>query len=88
MTNAKYIIKGDTCHGEVFRPSDWVDRLATMFATYDRNHRLRYIDGVRPCYVNDERCLQLDCALRNSHPSWFEYILQFADDNDLCVETV
>ena len=46
------IIEGITREGKPFRPSDWVDRMCSTFATFGENRKLRYSPYLRPEMVN------------------------------------
>ena len=36
------IIEGNTRAGKAFRPSDWVDRMCSTYATFGENRKLKY----------------------------------------------
>lgn len=78
-------ILGMTHSGCVFRPSDWVDRLAGRFSTFSRNRRLQYSSDVRPLTVEGMRGLLVDIRLVESDPEAFHFLMDFAIDNDLLI---
>ncbi len=92
MTNNKpasktveIIIQGLTREGKPFRPSDWVDRMCSTFATFGENRKLRYSPYLRPEVVNGARCLAVDMQLKDTNPEGFEQLMHFVDENQLNV---
>lgn len=79
------IIEGLTREGRPFRPSDWVDRMCSTFATFGENRKLRYSPYLRPEVINGVRCLAVDMRLKDINPEGFEQLMQFVDENDLNV---
>ena len=79
------IIEGITHEGKPFRPSDWVDRMCSTFATFGENRKLRYSLYLRPEMVNGVRCLAVDMQLKNINPEGFEQLMHFVDENQLSV---
>lgn len=76
------VIEGVTDEGETFRPSDWAERVSGTLSTF-RNHRIFYSPLLRPSIQNENKCVVLDKALKESHPTLYEHILQFARENNL-----
>jgi hypothetical protein len=85
MTNnpVEITIEGLTRAGKPFRPSDWVDRMCSTFATFGENRKLRYSPYLRPEVVNGVRSLAVDLKLKDTNPEGFEQLMQFADENQL-----
>ena len=85
MTNnpIEITIEGLTRAGKPFRPSDWVDRMCSTFATFGENRKLRYSPYLRPEVVNGVRSLAVDMKLKDTNPEGFEQLMQFADENQL-----
>jgi hypothetical protein len=85
MTEApvEITIEGLTRAGKPFRPSDWVDRMCSTFATFGENRKLRYSPYLRPEVVNGVRSLAVDMKLKDTNPEGFEQLMQFADENQL-----
>jgi hypothetical protein len=93
----KYLIKGITTSGAVFRPSDWTDRLCSVFAQFRptthlrsineaHNHKMQgYSTYVMPAFVDGVRSVILDSRLGNIEILALEFVLNFARDNDLTV---
>jgi hypothetical protein len=86
MTTGKTVeifVQGLTKEGKQFRPSDWVDRMCSSFATFGENRKLRYSPYLRPEVLNGVRCLAVDMKLKDVNPEGFEHVIQFADENQL-----
>lgn len=79
------VIESVRMDGRKFRPSDWIERIATMLATFGPDHRLHYADNVQPCMINGEKCLVIGRALEQQNPGAYRFIMQFAVDNNLSV---
>ena len=88
IEDSGYLILGTSSNGHKFRPSDWVERLATLFAVFDSGHRLRYDPRVRPASREGQKCLFVAGVLAKREPEAFRFIMDFANDNRLVVETV
>ena len=50
--NAEIIIEGNTREGKPFRPSDWVDRMCSTYATFGEDRKLKYSPYLKPKVVN------------------------------------
>ncbi|HQN65502.1 MAG TPA: DUF3579 domain-containing protein [Methylophilus sp.] len=84
MTTKQYmIIQGITKSGKQFRPSDWVDRMCSTYATFGEDKKLRYSPYLKPKVINGVRCLEVDLQLKTVNPEGFEQLLQFAEENQL-----
>lgn len=81
--NCRYIIEGVTEEGRKFRPSDWIDRIASMGASYGPSHRLVFSDMLHPELYEGEKCLMIDMALEQQNPNMFEYVMNFVTSNKL-----
>lgn len=86
----EYFIQGITSNGKKFRPSDWSERLAGVMSCFGPgargpNARLQYSLYVRPTMLGDLKCVILDSRLRDIEPMAFDFVLNFAKDNDLMV---
>lgn len=85
-------IQGITLEGKTFRPSDWVERLAGAMACFRP-------DGVRsgisayigyspycvPRVINGVKCVIVNEALREIEPMAWDFVMDFARDNELPV---
>src|ERR1700754_280773 len=87
----EFFIQGITSTGKKFRPSDWSERLAGVMAGFCAGARkgpnayMQYSLYVRPTMIGDLNCVILDSRLRDIEPMAFDFVLNFAKDNDLVV---
>lgn len=86
----EYFIQGITKDGKKFRPSDWSERLAGVMSCYGPgasgpNARLQYSRYVRPTLLGDLKCVIVDARLRDVEPMAFDFVMNFAKDNNLVV---
>ena len=87
-TNAvtsEIIIEGLTRAGKPFRPSDWVDRMCSTYASFGTDRKLRYSPYLKPRVVNGVRCLAVDMKLKDVNPEGFKQLMFFAEENQLNV---
>jgi Protein of unknown function (DUF3579) len=77
------IIESTTRDGKAFRPSDWIDRICSSFATFGENRKLRYSPYLKPEVISGTRCLVVDMQLKEVSPERFEELMQFANENRL-----
>lgn len=80
------LIKGITRDGKPFRPSDWAERLAGVFTRFGPGQRLGYSPYIRPVTVGNVRCVEVQPALREIDAMAFNFLMNFARDNELQVE--
>lgn len=83
--NNEIIIEGLTRAGKPFRPSDWVDRMCSTYATFGEDRKLKYSPYLKPRVVNGVRCLAVDLKLKTVNPEGFAQLMHFADENQLNV---
>ena len=76
-------IQSLTKEGKRFRPSDWVDRICSSYATFGDDRRLRYSPYLKPEMIDGVRCLAVKMQLKASNPEGFEELMQFASENQL-----
>ena len=86
----EYFIQGITKNGRKFRPSDWSERLCGVMSGFGPrakgpNARLQYSIYVRPTMIGDIKVVIVDSRLRDVEPMAFDFVLNFAKDNDLVV---
>ena len=86
----EYFIQGLTKDGKTFRPSDWSERLAGVMSCFGPgasgpNARLQYSLYVRPALLGNLKCVILDSRLRDIEPMAFDFVMNFAKDNNLVV---
>ena len=79
------IIEGNTRAGKPFRPSDWVDRMCSTYATFGDDRKLKYSPYLKPRVVNGVRCLAVDLKLKVVNPDGYAQLMHFADENQLNV---
>lgn len=82
-TPEEIIIQSLTREGKPFRPSDWVDRICSSYATFGDDRKLRYSPYLQPEMIDGVRCLVVDMRLRTANPDGFEELMQFAEENQL-----
>jgi hypothetical protein len=80
----------------VFRPSDWADRLCSVFAQYKSatfkpqqhigQHAVTYSKYLMPVVIDGVRSVVLDDALGEIEPLALDFVLNFASDNQLVVK--
>jgi hypothetical protein len=87
----EYFIQGITKSGKTFRPSDWSERLAGVMSMFGPgtkkgpNAYMQYSLYVRPTILDNLKCVILDSRLRDIEPMAFDFVMNFAKDNDLVV---
>jgi hypothetical protein len=88
----EYFIHGVTVHGKTFRPSDWAERLCGVMSCYrpggiatGRDAFIGYSPYVRPTSINGVKCVILDERLKDVELMAFNFVLNFAKDNELQV---
>lgn len=79
----EYIIEGKTREGKAFRPSDWVDRMCSTYATFGSDRKLKYSPYLKPRVLNGVRCLAVNLKLKIVNPEGFEQLMHFAEENKL-----
>ena len=81
--NNKLIIEGITKSGEKFRPADWAERVSGSLSTF-RNRRIIYSPLLRPATnKSGNKCIIIDNNLKQSNPSLYENLVEFAKKNNL-----
>lgn len=83
--SGEIIIEGNTRAGKPFRPSDWVDRMCSTYATFGEDRKLKYSPYLKPRVVNGVRCLAVDLKLRDVNPEGYAQLMHFAEENQLNV---
>lgn len=77
------VIESLTKAGKPFRPSDWVDRMCSTYATFGPDRKLKYSPYLKPNMINGVRCLVVDLKLKDVNPDGYAQLKQFADENML-----
>lgn len=89
--NQEFFILGITSNGKQFRPSDWAERLCGVMSCFNpdggggRNAHLQFSPYVRPTVVNGVKSVVVNHKLRQLEPMAFNFVVEFAKDNDLQV---
>jgi hypothetical protein len=60
-----------------------VDRISTVLASFGPDHRLRYAEGIRPCFVEGRKCLLVKKELEKDNPAAYEYVCSFVRTHGL-----
>ena len=88
----QYYIQGVTAQGRDFRPSDWAERLAGAMSSFrpggstgDRSSFIGYSPYCVPRVVDGVKCVIVNEALRGIEPMAWDFVMNFARDNELRV---
>lgn len=90
----QYYIRGVTHQGRVFRPSDWAERLAGAMASFrpgsaagvrQPGAHIGYSPYCIPRVVDGVKCVMVDEALREVELMAWDFVMNFARDNELPV---
>ena len=81
--NEYYVIFGKDVSGRKLRPSDWIERLCSTFASYDEDRRLRYSGSLVPGMIDGEKCLLVSPDLAVLNPVACAHIMEFVSSNHL-----
>jgi Protein of unknown function (DUF3579) len=88
----QFFVHGVTADGRTFRPSDWAERLAGVLSCYrpggmgsGRDAFIGYSPYVRPMVIGGVKCVLVDERLRDVERMAFDFVMNFAKDNDLPV---
>lgn len=88
ISESDVIIQGLTLAGKTFRPSDWAERLSGVLSSFGRERKLSYHPYVKPLMIDSVRCVCIDSKLKNVDPEVYQFLLDFAKDNDLRIGTL
>lgn len=83
-------IQGVTQDGKTFRPSDWADRLSGVMSQFrpggpQPGSHLSYSPWCFPTVINGVKCVVVNAELREAEPMAWDFVLNFAKDNNLQV---
>ncbi len=83
-------IQGLTRDGKTFRPSDWAERLAGVMSSFrpggaQPGSHLSYSPWCVPTVIGGVKCVIVHRDLRDHEPMAWDFVLNFARDNDLQV---
>ena len=68
---------------DAFQPTEWIESLASILASFLADPRLRYSQGVQPNVVDGELCLLVATWLETTDRATYDYIMDFAKANQL-----
>jgi len=84
-----FVIVGRTSAGNIFRPSDWADRLCGIMSVFSADNRMMYSPYVRPaCNLKGDKTVLVDGKIHDIEPLAYIFLKNFAKDNDLQVEVL
>ncbi len=88
----QFHIHGVTLDGRAFRPSDWAERLASAMSSFRPGGGaggigsfIGYSPYCVPQVVEGVRCVLVNEALRDIEPMAWDFVMNFARDNQLRV---
>jgi hypothetical protein len=88
----RFTIHGITSAGRTFRPSDWSERLAGAMSSFRPaamgagiGAHIGYSPYCVPQVVDGVKCVQVSEALKGVEPMAWDFVMNFARDNDLVV---
>lgn len=81
-------IQGVTRDGKTFRPSDWAERLAGVMSSFrpggaTPGSHLSYSPWCIPTVLNGVKCVIVSADLRDAEPMAWDFVVNFAKDNNL-----
>lgn len=87
---SEVLIQGITRDGRTFRPSDWAERLAGVMSSFrpggaQPGSHLSYSPWCIPTVIDGVKCVIVNRALRNHEPMAWDFVINFARDNELLV---
>jgi hypothetical protein len=89
----QFHIIGITLDGKTFRPSDWAERLASAMSSFRPGGGkggigayIGYSPYCVPQVVEGTKCVLVNEALRDIEPMAWDFVMNFARDNDLKVD--
>ncbi|MCX7265899.1 MAG: DUF3579 domain-containing protein [Burkholderiales bacterium] len=89
-TAKEILIQGVTQDGRTFRPSDWAERLAGVMGQFrpggvTPGSHLSYSPWCIPNTLGGIKCVVAHTDLREHEPMAWDFLLNFAKDNNLQV---
>lgn len=82
------VLWGITTRGRKFRPSDWAERLAGLTSAFGADQKLVYSPLLCPVEVRGSKALIVSHELAALEPRLYQFLLNFARDNELTVAYV
>jgi hypothetical protein len=77
------VIWGITQQGGKFRPSDWAERLAGVTSAFGYDQKVVYSPLVEPMTIHGVSAVIVGCELETMELRLYQFLLNFARDNDL-----
>ncbi|MES2940191.1 MAG: DUF3579 domain-containing protein [Pseudomonadota bacterium] len=92
-SHKEVFIQGVTRDGRTFRPSDWAERLAGVMSSFrpggsQPGSHLSYSPWCVPTVIDGVKCVIVNSALRAHEPMAWDFVMNFAKDNDLQTKEV
>ena len=89
-TAKEVFIQGITLDGRTFRPSDWAERLAGVMSPFrpggaSPGSHLSYSPWCIPTTMGNVKCVVVNRELEGHEPMAWQFVLNFARDNNLQV---
>lgn len=88
----EFVIQGVTSQGRTFRPSDWAERLAGAMSCFRPGGgrggvgaNIGYSPYCVPTAMGEVKCVVVNEKLRKIEPMAWDFVMNFARDNDLQV---
>ena len=88
----EFFIQGITLGGKAFRPSDWAERLAGALSSFRPGGgqggigaHIGYSPYCVPRVIENVKCVIVNEALRGLEPMAWDFVMNFARDNELQV---
>jgi hypothetical protein len=88
----RFYIQGITLAGRTFRPSDWAERLAGAMSSFrpagglgGKGAYIGYSPYCVPQVLDGVKCVLVSDALRGIEPMAWDFVMNFARDNELKV---
>ena len=81
--STEIVIQGVTTSGRAFRPSDWSERLCGMMSVFSEDRHLSYSPYLKPVISAGISCVVVDRKLETLDPAAFQFLMDFAQDNEL-----
>ena len=79
----EFVIRGITQDGQPFRPSDWAERLCGVMSVFGADQRMAYSPYVQPITSGGVKCVVVDVRLKEIELMAYNFLLNFAKDNEL-----
>jgi hypothetical protein len=83
----EFVIRGVTLAGRPFRPGGWAERLCGAMSAFGSDGRMQYSPYVYPVTSEKMKCVVVDVRLKDIEPMAYNFLLNFARDNELGVRT-